>query len=106
MSLATLHTEARRRLIAAQGYPARFAARAAIGVAVHALKAERTQAAAMHAWHTDASHRDLSPPPNFVAEGCAPAFALIGIAAHRPLFLVGALAALAALPLLILSKFI
>ncbi|MFC4424103.1 hypothetical protein [Cupriavidus pampae] len=76
----------------------------AIGVAVRVLKLDPSRAADMHAWHTHTDHADASPPDALVGDGRALAFALIGIATHRPQFLIGALAALSVLPLLILSK--
>ncbi|QET04083.1 hypothetical protein FOB72_18215 (plasmid) [Cupriavidus pauculus] len=104
MSLATLHTDAHRRLTTFRGYPARLATRVATGVAVRVFRLNPAAAVDMHAWHTRADQVDVPPPDDLVSDGRALSFALIGIATKRPLFLIGALAALAALPFLILSK--
>lgn len=105
MSLATFHTDANKRLATVRGYPARLAMRAAIGIAVRLFKADPAAVAAMQTWHANA--RDLAAtPPALNEAGCTPAFALIGVAARKPLLLVGSLAAFAALPVLLLFKFI
>lgn len=106
MSLATLHTDARRLLATARGYPTRLATRAAISLAVHVFKTEPVLANAMQSWHARANGDDSAPPQAFIDEGRAPAFALIGVAARKPQLLIGALAAFAVLPVLILYKFI
>ncbi|WP_354676954.1 hypothetical protein [Cupriavidus plantarum] len=104
MSLATLHTDARRRLAAVRGYPAKLATRVATGIAVRVFRLNPAAAADMRAWHTHDDQVDTPPPAGLISDGRALSFALIGIATQRPLFLIAALGALAALPFLILSK--
>lgn len=105
MSLATLHTDAHKRLATVRGYPARLAMRAAIGIAVRLFKADPATVDAMQTWHANAKDSaETLPALNEV--GSTPAFALIGVATRKPLLLVGALAAFAAFPVLLLFKFI
>lgn len=106
MSLETLHTDAHRRLVVARSYPARIAIRAAIAVAVRLLKTDPTTAAAMQAWHSGAGGATAAPPATFTDGGGTPAFALIGVATRKPMLVIGAIAGLAALPILLLSKLI
>lgn len=105
MSLATLHTDAHRLLVAARAYPSRLAARAAIAIAVHVFRTEPALAHAMQSWRAAAKGEVSLPPPAFIESGRAPAFALIGVANRRPRLLIGAVAAFVALPVLILYKF-
>nr|WP_315595542.1 hypothetical protein [uncultured Cupriavidus sp.] len=106
MSLATLHTDARKLLAAASVYPTRMAARAAIGIAVHFFRTEPALAYAMQSWHMGANSTASEPPPALSEGSRAPAFALIGVATHKPQLLIGALAAFAPLPILIICRFI
>lgn len=103
MSLATLHTDAHRRLATVRAYPAKLAGRVATGIAVHLLKLEPSVAAAIHAWHVNPNQVDTSAPDDLV-DGRALPFALIGISVRRPQLLIAAIAALTALPFLILCK--
>lgn len=106
MSLATLHTDAGKLLAATRGYPARIAMRAAERIVVDVFKTEPEVAKAMQRWHAGGADRDSSEPQGFIDAGHAPAFALIDVATRKPLLLIGALGAFAALPILLLSKFI
>lgn len=106
MSLATLHTDAHRRLEAARSYPASLAMRAATAIAVRIFKADSETVAAMKVWHADAlkSAAAVPAPAAFTEAGRIPAFALTGIATRKPLLLIGALVGFAALPVFLFLK--
>lgn len=106
MSLATLHTDAHRLLEAARAYPSDVAMRAATAIAVQMFKTDSATVAAMKEWHVDAKRSDeaLTTPAAFTEAGRTPAFALTGIAARKPLLLIGALVGFAALPALVVLK--
>jgi len=106
MSLAALHTDAHRRLLAVRSYPARLAMSFANWVAVALFKADPATVAAMNAWHAGGHGQYSAEPPSaFTDHGHAPTFALLGVAARKPMLVIGALAAFAALPVLLLFRY-
>lgn len=108
MSLATLHTDAHRRLEAARAYPSGLAMRAAKAIAVRMFKTDPATVDAMKEWHANAnsSGHTIAAPAAFTEAGHTPAFALTGIAARKPLLLIGALVGFAAFPVLVVLKLI
>lgn len=96
MSLETLHTKAARSLARLREAPVRCAARI-FGVDL-ALALE------MHAWLNQSAPGPM--PEYFMRGNGAPCFALISIAARKPVVFWGALIAIPALPLLLLLRWV
>ena len=98
MSLATLHTNARRAALLLRQAPARIAARLC-GV-------DTAMALAMHEWITSTSPEKGERPVAF-AEGAAPAcFALVQIAVIKPAMFWAAIVAIPSLPVLLALRWI
>ncbi|SDD56917.1 hypothetical protein SAMN05216345_11178 [Cupriavidus sp. YR651] len=97
MSLATLHTDARRLADAIIRFPSRFAAAL--------FRVDPLVAGNMRVWlEANVRFENADVPPVFVQGGNAACFALVSIAMRKPALFWGALAAIPSLPVLILLK--
>ncbi|MNL65466.1 hypothetical protein D3C87_1898000 [compost metagenome] len=94
MSLATIHTKAARSLARLRQVPVRFAARI--------FSVDLALAIEMNAWLSQSTPGPM--PEYFMRGNGAPCFALLSIAARKPVVFWGALIAIPALPLLLLLR--
>lgn len=96
MSLETLHTKAAQAFASLRHVPVRWVAKL--------FRVDPALALEMHAW---LNHSISEPMPAYFMRGnAAPCFALISIAARKPVIFWGALIAIPALPLLLLLRWV
>lgn len=98
MSLATLHTEARRAAERFRRIPARVAARLC-GV-------DPALALAMQEWLASHTHSQDTPPEAFTAGTAVPCFALVKISVAKPAVFWAALVAIPSFPILLTLRWI
>ena len=98
MSLATLHTDARRVAQRLRRIPAIVAARI--------CSVDPALALAMQDWLVSHAYPDETPPEAFTATKAAPCFALVNISLAKPGVFWAALVAIPSFPVLLLLRWI
>ena len=98
MSLATLHTDARRVAVMIRVAPARIAARL-FGI-------DTAVAVAMHEWLTATGADKGDMPPNFTGGAASACFALVKISVEKPALFWAALVSISSFPILLALSWI